>query len=129
MPDGFRKDKAMPEYVVTYHLLPNNGPEKASPLYAGNPAPRHFKVTIEAEDMAAASAMVANYLTAPPAVVTLEITSSRATLIPKSSIQSAQIASVQTNPTRTPAEAAHEARVNAETLKAMKTRSFSKRRR
>ena len=69
------------------------------------------------------------YLTAAPAFVVLETTSNRATVIPKSTIQSAQIALVQTNPARTTEEAAHEARSNAATLNAMKTRSFSKRRR
>jgi hypothetical protein len=119
----------MPEYIVTYHLLQTGGPEKTSAMYGANPSPKQFKVNIEAEDMTAATAMVGEYLTTAPDFITLEITSSRATVVPKSSIQSAQIALVQTNPTRTPAEAAHEARSNAATLNAMKTRSFSKRRR
>jgi hypothetical protein len=128
-PGGSKEEKDMPQYVVTYHLLQTGGPEKTSAMYGANPAPRQFKVNIEAEDMAAATAMVGEYLTTGPAFVTLEITSSRATVLPKSSIQSAQIALVQATPTRTPEEAAHEARSNAATLNAMKTRSFSKRRR
>jgi hypothetical protein len=119
----------MPEFVVTYHLIQTGGPEKSAALFDAKSAPKQFKSTIEAEDMAAATALVGEYLTAAPDFVTLEITSSRATVIPKSSIQSAQIALVQATPTRTPAEAAHEARTNAATLNALKTRSFSKRRR
>ncbi|MES2460806.1 MAG: hypothetical protein V4671_09485 [Armatimonadota bacterium] len=119
----------MPEFVVTYHLLQTGGAEKTAAMFSGGSTPKQFKVTIEAEDMAAATAAVGEYLTSSPGYVTLETTSNRATVIPKSSIQSAQIALKQETPTRTPAEAAHEARSNAATLNAMKTRSFSKRRR
>ena len=119
----------MPDYLVTYHLLQTGGPERTSPMFGAASAPKQFKVTIQAEDMAAATALVGDYLTKAPDFLTLEITSNRATVIPKTSIQSAQIALVQETPTRTPAEAAHEARSNAATLNATKTRSFSKRRR
>lgn len=119
----------MPEYTVTYHLLQTGGPEKADARFSAGPTPRQFKATIEAEDMPGATALVGEFLTADPAFVILETTSNRATVIPKSSIQSAQIALVQVNPTRTTEEAAHEARSNAATLNALKTRSFSKRRR
>jgi hypothetical protein len=118
----------MPEFVVTYHLLQTGGPERAAAMFGSSVTPRQFKRTVHAEDMAAATVMVGEFLTAAPSFVTLEITSSRATIIPKSSIQSAQIALVQEAPSRTPDEAAQEARQNAATLNA-KTRSFSKRRR